>query len=596
MNSESIEKVRSLSLAMARRLFGYLKPYRKYYIAVCMSGLIVAVLEMIPPRLVGLAINAMSARQCTLALILLIAGVWVVSFVVGQLLHSIQIRLANRYGERVMATIRQEVFHHLQRLSMSYFDRTHMGRVISQAGNDVDSLRSVVIWGMNTIVSNSAVMLFASIMIFVTDRSLFYAVAWLGPAITLLSFFYGKKVGDAWQSVRVHSARVSANQAENIAGVRVVTAFNRQSHNLERYGELQEINTRKNVRAAGLGGMFQSLLQWTRFLGQAIVLVYGGYRISIGALRPGNLVAVSLYWEWFMSPAVTFGGFLNELLIALTGAERVFAILDEQSDVRDFPRSKPLPRLRGKVHLENVNFEYRPGYPVLKDISIDVPEGSTVALVGSTGSGKSTIISLLARFYRPTQGRIWMDGHDIHESTGESLQRQMALVSQNNFLFSGTVLENLRYVRPRATERDIVEAAQKLGCHERFLRLKNGYSTQVGERGRALSLGERQLLCFTRALLTDPRILLLDEATSAVDPMTELQVQNALQRLVRDRTTFIVAHRLSTIVNADLIVVLDRGKIVEKGTHQELIRLDGKYSQLHGSSGLANVHKMSLGA
>jgi ATP-binding cassette subfamily B protein len=375
-----------------------------------------------------------------------------------------------------------------------------------------------------------------------------------------------------------------------------VTAFNRQAHNLERYGELQEINTRNNVRAAGMGGMFQALLQWARFLGQGIVLAYGGYRVSMGSLPPGDLVAVSLYWEWFMSPAVNFGGFFNELLIALSSAERVFAILDESSELQNKPQSKALPRLRGAVQLEDVSFEYRPGSPVLRNVSMDIPAGSTVALVGATGSGKSTIISLLARFYKPTAGRIRVDGHDIHQATGESLHRQMALVSQNNFLFSGTVLENLRYIRPDATERQIIDAAKRLGCHERFIRLKHGYATQVGERGGALSLGERQLLCFTRALLTDPRILLLDEATSAVDPMTELQIQDALQRLVRDRTTFIVAHRLSTIVNADVILVLDHGRVVERGTHSELIKLGGRYAQLHGSSGLTHVHKMSLEA
>jgi ATP-binding cassette subfamily B protein len=593
MNSVSIEKVNALSYGMAKRLFAYLKPYRKYYATVCIAGLVVAVLEMIPPRLVGLAINAMTVRQCTMGLILLIAGTWVVSFVISQFLHSIQIKLANRYGERVLATIRQEIFNHLQKLSMGYFDRTHLGRIISQASNDIDAMRSVLIWGMNTIVANSAVMIFASVMIFITDRELFFAVAWLAPAITILSFIYGKRVGEAWQEVRVHSARVSANQAENIAGVRVVTAFNRQAHNLERYGELQEINTRNNVRAAGMGGKFQALLQWARFLGQGIVLIYGGYRVSQGTLKPGDLVAVSLYWEWFMSPAVTFGSFFNELLIALSSAERVFSILDERPEIQDQPGSKPLPMLQGSVKLEDVSFGYRPETPVLRNVSIDVPAGSTVALVGATGSGKSTIISLLARFYKPTRGSVKIDDHDIHEATGESLHRQMALVSQNNFLFSGTVLENLKYVKPDSTEREIIDAAKKLGCHERFLGLKSGYATQVGERGANLSLGERQLLCFTRALLTSPRILLLDEATSAVDPMTELQIQDALQRLVKNRTTFIVAHRLSTIVNADLILVLDQGRIVEKGTHHELIRLGGRYAQLHGSSGLANVHKIS---
>jgi ATP-binding cassette subfamily B protein len=288
-----------------------------------------------------------------------------------------------------------------------------------------------------------------------------------------------------------------------------------------------------------------------------------------------------MYWEWFMNPILAFGNFYNQLMMAMAGAERIFDLLETKPDVQDLPDAKPLPRIVGHVKFENVTFGYNPDRPVLHDISFEALPGQMFALVGATGSGKSSIISLIARFYQPQKGRILVDGHDLRYVTGESLHKQMGLVLQVNYLFTGTVLDNIRYARPQASREEVIAAARAIGSHEAIMSLKDGYDTEVGERGANMSLGQRQLICFTRAFLADPRIFMLDEATSAVDTATEMLVQRSLEKLLEGRTTFVVAHRLSTIMRADCILVIDQGRIIERGTHRQLLAAGGKYAHLY---------------
>jgi ABC-type multidrug transport system fused ATPase/permease subunit len=574
----------AISWRLVRSLLVRLAPERRSYAVVCLAGLVVAALEMIPPRLVGKVVDGMAQGSARLETILATVAVWAGVVLVMQVLHALQIGQANRAGERVLAQLRRDLFAHLQRLPVGFFDKTHPGKIIARPSTDLDSLRNIVVWGLNTLAANGALMVFSAIMLARIDVELFLAVAWLLPAMLVLSFLYANRVGRAWQNVLRHSAKVGAVQTENIAGARVVAAFNRQSLNLASYRDLNQINTVNNVRASRLGGFFQGTLQIVRFAGQALILLYGGYRVAVGTLPPGDLVAASLYWEWLMNPAITYGAFFNDLMIAMASGERIFSLL-ELEPAADGSCLPPAPadgslRLRGKVRFESVRFSYRPGRQVLHGIDFEVPAGATVAMVGATGSGKSTIISLLTRFYQPESGRILLDGLDLASLPKAALHPQIALVSQSNFLFSGSVLENLRYSRPEASDAEIIAAAREIGCHDRILKLENGYDTAVGERGANLSLGERQLLCFTRAFVADPSILLLDEATSAVDPATEHQIQEATARLTRGRTTFIVAHRLTTVVKADLILVLDHGRIVEQGTHAALLQKSGKYAEL----------------
>jgi ABC-type multidrug transport system fused ATPase/permease subunit len=419
-------------------------------------------------------------------------------------------------------------------------------------------------------------------MLCVTDWRLFFSVVWLGPVLYVVNNSYRLKIGLMWQGIREHFTRVSTNLAENITGMRVVAAFDRQSANLATFNSLQDRNTANNIEAGRVNGIFQPLLELIRFVGKVIIVTFGAYLVVRGRIaQVGGVVAAYLYWDWFMNPIINFGTFSNQMMMAMAGAERIFALLDRQPDVFDLPDAQPLPRIEGRVAFEHVTFGYAPDRPVLHDICFQAMPGQTIALVGATGSGKSSIVSLIARFYQPQQGRVTVDGRDIRHVVGETLNRQTGLVLQVNYLFTGTVMENIRYGREGATDADVIAAARAIGSYEVIRSLKDEFQTQVGERGGSMSLGQRQLICFTRAFLADPRIFMLDEATSAVDTGTEMLVQASLEKLLAGRTTFIVAHRLSTIQKADCILVIDAGRILERGTHRELLATGGKYSQLY---------------
>ena len=586
-------RYRPVDLKLVRRMLTWLWPYRRRYALGIGLGVVMVTLEMQSPlfmrEIINLATGFASGSLSpplteTQAVTRLggLVGLWALLMGAALLLQRATILIMTDAGERVQFDLRRALFNHLQRLSMSFYDRTKLGRIVSRCTSDINGLRDMNVWGIDTVVKNAVIMLVAAAMLLKTEPRLFLAVVWLAPMLYTTNRYFRRRLSQAWQTARESYTRVATNLAENITGVRVVTAFARQGWNLGVFNTLQDANTYSNVRAARINGVYQPSLQLIGFAGRAIILLYGGYLAATGAVGGvGSVVAAFLYWDLFMGPILTFGNFHNNLMMALAGAERITNLLDTQPDVVDAPDARPLPPVRGHVRFERVTFGYYPERPVLHEIDFEAQPGQTVALVGPTGSGKSTIISLIARFYQPQQGRILVDGHDIRHVTGQSLHRQMGLVLQTNFLFTGTVLDNIRYARPQATDEQVIAAARAIGSYDAIVALKDGFATQVGERGGSLSLGQRQLICFTRAFLADPRIFLLDEATSSVDSVTEQLVQRSLEKLLRGRTTFVVAHRLSTITRADCILVIDQGRIIERGTHAELLRAGGRYAGLY---------------
>jgi ATP-binding cassette subfamily B protein len=589
-------KYKPIEWPMIKRLLATLRPFRRFYALGLGLGAVMIVLEMQSPRFMQHIINYVTnytvgriqprpSEPAAIGHVVWIVCGWGAVLGVALILQRVVILLMTHAGENVQFQLRRQLFAKLQELSMSYYDRTKLGRIISRCTSDINSLREVNVWGLWQVAANVLMMAVAAVMLVTTEWRLFLSVVWLGPVLFFTNNYFRTRVAHRWQVVREWFTRVSTNLAENITGVRVVTAFNRQSMNLDTFNAMQVRNTNNNVWAARLNGVYQPLLQLIGFVGKVTILTVGAYLIVRGYIEReaavGKVIAAYLYWDWFMNPILNLGNFANQLMMAMAGGERVFALLDTQPEVFDLPDAKALPTVVGRVQFEQVTFGYQADRPVLFDIDFEVEPGQMAALVGHTGSGKSSIISLLARFYQPQHGRVLVDGRDIRQVTGESLHRQMGLVLQTNFLFSGTVMDNIRYTRPAAGDAEVIAAARAISSHDVIMQLHDGYQTQVGERGANMSLGQRQLICFTRAFLADPRIFILDEATSAVDTATELVVQRSLEKLLEGRTTFIVAHRLSTILRADVILVIDQGRIVERGTHRQLVAAGGKYAQLY---------------
>jgi ATP-binding cassette subfamily B protein len=454
--------------------------------------------------------------------------------------------------------------------------------IISRLTNDVEALDQLVTDGVSSLVQNSLTLVGTAIILFVLDWRLALATLAVIPLMSIATVIFRTRSTRAYRAVRERLGLVTATLAEDIAGMRVVQAFTREQANMRNFREINDRYRASNHETVVLNGVYFPFVDLLSSIALAVVIGYGGHLYFAGEVSLGTLFAFMLYVQNFFDPVQMLSQLYNTFLSATAALDKITEVLDEEPQVRDAPGARPLPSIEGHVQFDGVRFTYGTGPEVLHGLDLDVPAGTTVALVGHTGAGKSTIAKLLARFYDPVEGRITFDGVDLRDVTQASLRRQLGVVPQEGFLFAGTVAENIAFGKPEATADEIVRAAQTVGAHEFILRLEDGYETQLGERGSRLSLGQRQLVAFARALLADPRVLILDEATSSVDIGTEQKIERALRVLLADRTAFIIAHRLSTIRDADLIVVLEHGRIVEQGSHDELLARRGLYTSLYG--------------
>ena len=588
------------SLHTLKRILHFIKPYRREIIApfvieafwaasvaITPFLLMMAIDEFIVPATRGiegaLGVVEMLPREHARNGLLVLSALMALNVALNVVLQMVQRLYIRRAGEKAINDLRRHMFGHIQRLSMDFFDREKQGRIIARLDRDIENLEPLI-----TFVPLFFVHCFFSFIIVVgilasNDWRLCGLIVAFSPLVLVAGFVSEKWGLPVYRRIRKTVSTMTSQVAEEVTGVQVVQAFGREEHNLDQYQNLLDQYRSHQVAAAHVRGITFPSMIMVFGVARAGVLLYGAHALTAGHISLGLIPAAMIYIGMIYGPIMMIAHLYDHLLSSSASSERVVQLMDYSPTIVDKPDATPIPAIEGHVSFDHVYFKYddEPDNPwILEDIDFEAPVGSIVALVGSTGAGKTSITNLIPRFYEPQQGRILIDGIDICDVTQQSLHEQMGIVLQENFLFTGTVMDNLLYGRPDATEEEAVEAAKELASYDTICNLADGFQTDVRERGGAISHGERQLICFTRAMIANPRILLLDEATSAVDTDTEIIIQNALWKLMEGRTTFVVAHRLSTIRHADTILVIEGGRIIEMGDHDTLIANRGEYADM----------------
>lgn len=588
---EQIEQ--KLNLKIIPRLVTWIKPYKWWMVLACFIMLFASAISLVSPYLIRMAIDqAIPAAQALpetasvwdkYGLLIKISVFLLATTLVVRILLAAKLKLMTRVAQKIIVNIRKDVFTKLQALPFTYFDTRPHGKILIRVVNYVNSLSDLLSNGIIQLISDLfTLVVIVCFMVAIDPRLTLVAMAVL-PVLLFVLISMKKKQHEAWKQESYKRSNLTAYLSESVNGIKVTQSFARESVNQGIFNSLCDLCKKVWIRAVNINNIIWPVVDNLSTLGVSLVYMAGiswlGNGIT-GTVTVGTLVAFAGYIWRFWMPVQNLGNFYNSMVTTGAYVERIFELLDEPEDICDKPGAKDLPPIRGHVHFDHVNFSYEEGNPILKDVDFNITPGTSVAIVGPTGAGKTTIVNLLSRFYNPNEGKILIDGIDLQDLKIKSIRKQVGVMLQDSFLFSGPIIENIRYGRLDATDEECIEAAKTVHAHEFITSFPDGYNTVLSANGGGLSQGQKQLISFARVLLSDPRILILDEATSSVDTQTEKHVQAGLSKLLKGRTSFIIAHRLSTIRNSDIIFVVNHGEIVERGNHKELMNLGGEYYKL----------------
>ncbi len=579
--SEDEEYVRKIpDRVLLARLFKYLLKYRHRLTIAVVTILIVALATLLPPYLLMIAIDNYITKYDSTGLAFLsviLIGIYLVNWF-SDYQRTYQVAWL---GQNMVNEMRKQLFSHIQDLSFSFYDRSEAGKIISRVTNDTDTLSNAFVQGVVTVISDFLTLIVIVAVMLWLNIPLTLVTLLVLPMLALLTWILQSRLRRAFRATRKKIAVVTSRLEESISGMKEIQSFTREQDTMETFRQANVADLQANVQAGRLFSLAMPAVQIIGSIGTCIVLWFGGVFALSGGITVGLVVAFLLYVTRFFRPIIDLTMFFNTVQSSMAAAERIFETLDTKPEIIDAENAVELTEVKGEIFFDKVTFGYNPDKPVLKEVNIHVKPGETLAIVGPTGAGKSTLVKLLSRFYEPQYGTIKVDGYDIRSVTLDSLHRQMGVVLQEPFLFSGTIIENIRYGKLDATKDEVINVAKMVGAHDFIVDFPQGYETDVGERGTRLSVGQRQLLSFARALLRDSPILILDEATSSIDPYTELKIKKGLSVLLKNRTTLAIAHRLSTVRNADNIIAVNEGRIVEEGSHRDLLKKKGMYYRLY---------------